>query len=173
MCWIPLQPGPQSHCWIFAHNHISTETPHKRAHITGCKTPTITFLSPNQNAYNHIFVAKIVHMCWIPPQSQVVEDNDNLDRFSTERSGSNEIKSVSVCTLSILRHQCILCITPESVIENRLMWLQLSIMPKEDRLKQKRELQRVRRALLNPDVRRNEQTNDTEIRRVETSGHYS
>ena len=39
-------------------------------------------------------------------------------------------------------------------------------MPKVDRLKQKRELQRVRRALLNPDVRRNEQTNDTESRRV-------
>ena len=79
-------------------------------------------------------------------------------------------------TPSILRHLCSLCITPESVIENhyvvkqntfeRLMWLQLSIMPKVDRLKQKRELQRVRRALLNPDVRRNEQTNDTESRRV-------
>ena len=39
-------------------------------------------------------------------------------------------------------------------------------MPKVDRLKQKRELQRVRRALLNPDVRRNEQTNDTESRRL-------
>ena len=45
-------------------------------------------------------------------------------------------------------------------------------MPKVDRLNRKRELQRVRRARLNPDVRRTEQTNDTESRRVETSGHY-
>ena len=31
--------------------------------ISGCKTPTITFLWPKQNAHNHFFVANIVHMC--------------------------------------------------------------------------------------------------------------
>jgi hypothetical protein len=39
-------------------------------------------------------------------------------------------------------------------------------MPKVDRLNRNRELQRVRRALLNPEVRQHEQTNDTESRRV-------
>jgi len=39
-------------------------------------------------------------------------------------------------------------------------------MPKVDHLNRKRELQRVRRAQLNPEVRRNEQTNNTESRRV-------